>query len=81
MVSDTLLSMLRCPEDGTELQTAQAGVLAAVNWQIEAGQVVNRAGRTLERPIEEGLVRAAGDVLYPVVNGIPLLLIEEGIPL
>jgi uncharacterized protein YbaR (Trm112 family) len=81
MISDALLEILRCPEDHSELGRAEPALLAMINRRIEARQVRNRAGRTVERPLDEGLVRHGGDVLYPVVEGIPRLLIEEGIEL
>lgn len=79
MVPDTLLAILRCPEDHSKLARAEPHIVEAVNRRIEAGQARNRAGRTLDRPIDEGLIREKGDVLYPVVDGIPRLLVDEGI--
>ena len=79
MLSEKLLEMLRCPEDKSELAPADAALVARINARIAAGRMVNRGGRTLERPIDAGLVRAGGDVLYPVVDGIPRLLMDEGI--
>lgn len=81
MLSPALLDLLCCPEDHTELARAEPALLAAVNRRIEARQARNRAGRTLEQTMEEGLVRKNRDVLYPVVEGIPRLLVDEGIPL
>jgi uncharacterized protein YbaR (Trm112 family) len=81
MLTATLLELLCCPEDHSGLSRAEPDLLAAVNRRIEARQVRNRAGRTVERTMDEGLVRKNRDVLYPVVEGIPRLLVEEGIPL
>jgi uncharacterized protein YbaR (Trm112 family) len=79
MLSEKLLATLRCPEDKSELAPADPPLVARVNARIASGRAVNRGGRRLERPIDAGLVRAGGDVLYPVVDGIPRLLVEEGI--
>ena len=79
MVSDPFLSNLRCPDDRSELALAAAELIDRVNARIAAGRAINRGGRVLGQPIDDGLVRAAGDVLYPIVDGIPRLLVEEGI--
>jgi uncharacterized protein YbaR (Trm112 family) len=39
------------------------------------------ASAKVGRPIAEGLIREDGRMLYPMSEGIPLLLPEEGIPL
>ena len=79
MLSQSLMKTLRCPEDKSELTLAHAPLVSRINARIASGRAVNRGGRTLERAIDAGLVRAGGDVLYPVVDGIPRLLIDEGI--
>jgi uncharacterized protein YbaR (Trm112 family) len=33
----------------------------------------------LETPLDGGLVRADGQVLYPIIDRIPVLLVDEGI--
>ena len=35
----------------------------------------------MSQPISEGLVREDGKILYPVDDGIPVMLIEESIEL
>jgi uncharacterized protein YbaR (Trm112 family) len=79
MIANDLISILRCPEDHSALTRAEPALVAAINRRIAARQVQSRGGRTIEQPLDEGLVRAGGDVLYPVVEGIPRMLIEEGI--
>jgi len=53
----------------------------AVNEKISAGSLRNRGGDKVEKPITEALVREDGKVLYPVDDGIPVMLIEESIEL
>lgn len=81
MIDERLLEILCCPETHQKLVRADAQLLAALNAKIAAGQVCNRAGKRVDQPLEEGLVRADGQVLYPVRSGIPHMLIEEAIPL
>lgn len=81
MFNLTLLGLLRCPDDGSELSPARQEDIHEINALIANRRIVNRAGRTLDETIDAGFVRAAGDILYPVVQEIPMLLRDEGIEL
>jgi uncharacterized protein YbaR (Trm112 family) len=73
------LELLVCPQDHAPLQAAEAPLIERLNRAIAAGDVTNAAGRSVEKPIDDGLVREDGQVLYPVVDEIPVLLAEEAI--
>ncbi len=81
MVSPELLEILVCPETRQPVRPAEASTLAALNAAIEVGDVVNQGGQEVRDPIEEGLVREDGKVLYPVREDIPIMLIDEAIAL
>jgi uncharacterized protein YbaR (Trm112 family) len=81
VISRDLLEILACPETKAPVHEADAALLKRLNARVAQGQVVNRDGRAVEEPIEEGLVREDGAVLYPVREGIPIMLIGEAIPL
>jgi uncharacterized protein YbaR (Trm112 family) len=76
-----LLEIIRCPQDNTMLQEAGHDLVAQLNAAISQGRLSNHAGESLSSPIVAGLVRVTGDILYPVVDGIPLLLRDEAIEL
>ena len=80
-VSSELLEILVCPETKQPVTLAGNDVLARVNEKIAAGKQRNRGGDKVEKPVEEGLVREDGKVLYAVDDGIPVMLIEESIEL
>jgi uncharacterized protein YbaR (Trm112 family) len=81
MVDPELLKMLVCPEDRSTLSFADDGLVKKLNDAIALGRLTNKVGRKLEKQLEGGLIRAAGDVVYPIVDGIPMMLVDEGIPL
>ena len=78
-VSPELLEILVCPESKQPVAQAPDEVLAKLNAAIEAGTLRNRGGEPLSKPLAEGLLREDGAILYPVDDGIPVMLIEESI--
>ena len=78
-VSPDLLEILICPETQQPVALAGADVLARINAEIAAGRLRNRGGDLVKDAIQEGLLREDGRVLYPVDDGIPVMLIEESI--
>lgn len=81
MIDQALLDILACPETKEEVRLAPDAVVEAVNGKIEAGTLVNRGGEKVTEPIDGGLVRADGKYLYPIREEIPIMLIDEAIPL
>ncbi|HPP51568.1 MAG TPA: hypothetical protein PK777_01360 [Thermoguttaceae bacterium] len=79
MVDTELLKMLVCPETHQPLREADEGLLAKLNEAIRAGRVKNRSGSSVTETLSEALLRQDGKVLYPVRDGIPVLLVDEGI--
>jgi uncharacterized protein YbaR (Trm112 family) len=75
------LEFLVCPQNHTRLRIAEAPLIERLNRSIAAGKVTNAAGRNVEQPIDDGLIRADGQVLYPIVDEIPILLADEAITL
>ena len=80
-VSQDLLDILVCPETKQPVAPAADDLLARLNEQIASGQLRNRGGDAVAQPIEEGLLREDGKILYIVDDGIPVMLIEESIEL
>jgi uncharacterized protein YbaR (Trm112 family) len=79
VIDKELLAILACPETHQPLSLADAALLERVNARIRAGGVVNVGGAAVADPLEAGLVREDGAVLYPIRDGIPVLLVDEGI--
>ncbi|MBT8396924.1 MAG: Trm112 family protein [Gemmatimonadetes bacterium] len=81
MVNPELLEILVCPETKQALKVADEGILERVNLAVEGGDLRNQAGDRVKDRIEEGLVREDGNVLYPVRNDIPVMLLDEAVRL
>jgi uncharacterized protein YbaR (Trm112 family) len=68
VMDPSLLELICCPVTHQSLRLADEAELVS-------------ASASASRPIAEGLVSEDGNVLYPISDGIPLLVPEEGIPL
>ena len=79
MISKDLLEMLVCPESHQSLTIAQPELVERINQGIEKGRVKNAGGTKVAKPFDGGLLRADGKVFYPVLDEIPVLLVDEAI--
>ena len=81
MLDAELLRILCCPETHQDLRPAEPAVIDQLNAQIAAGTLKNRAGQPVQEKLEAGLVRSDSKFLYPVRRDIPVMLVDEAIPL
>ena len=80
MIDPELLEILACPENKTPVRLADPDEVEALNARIRAGGVTNRGGELVEE-IDGGLIREDGQFLYAIRDDIPIMLIDEAIPL
>jgi uncharacterized protein YbaR (Trm112 family) len=76
-----LLAILCCPVTHKGLSLARPDLLKKLNAAIDSGKVANREGTPLDAALKEALVTDDGKLLYPVRDGIPVLLEAEAIGL
>jgi uncharacterized protein YbaR (Trm112 family) len=81
MIDPELLKILCCPETHQDVRLAEPAIIEKLNGRIGAGTVTNRAGQPVRETIDGGLIRADGRFLYPIRRNIPVMLVDEGIPL
>ena len=81
MIDADLLRILCCPETHQEVRLAEPAVVDKLNQQIAAGALKNRAGQPVQEKLDGGLVRADGKFLYPILGKIPVMLVDEAIPM
>ena len=79
MIDKALVDILLCPENRARLRLVEGPALEKLNAAIAAGQIRTRRGPVVCNPLEMGLLRDDNAVLYPIVDGIPMLLVDEGI--
>jgi uncharacterized protein YbaR (Trm112 family) len=75
----SLLELICCPQTHQALTPLTPDKLAEVNRRISLGEINTVNGIVVRTPLPAGLVREDGSVIYPISNGIPLLVPEEGI--
>lgn len=80
-VDQELLAILCCPDTKQDVTLADDALVARLNERIAKGELKNKAGQPVTEKLDGGLIRADRKVLYPIREDIPVMLIEEGIPL
>jgi len=80
-VDKELLAILCCPDTKQDVALADDSLIARLNAKIEKGELKNKSGQPVGEKLDGGLIRADKKILYPIREDIPVMLIEEGIPL
>lgn len=81
MISPDTLKLLVCPVDRQPLTEAPISLISRINAAIARGAVRNQAGRSIDKPLDGGLLTGDGQSLYPIADRIPILLADERIAL
>lgn len=80
MITKELLDILCCPETKQDIQYIEGEVIEKINKKIKSGLLKNRNAEIVKEPIDAGLLRQDRKYIYPIKDGIPIMLIEEAIP-
>lgn len=76
-----LLSIICCPVTHKGLALARSDQLKRINRAIADGALQNRDGVLLSVALKEALVTDDGKTMYPIDDGIPVLLEGESVGL
>ena len=79
VISPDLLAALVCPETRQALALASSDLLRSLQSRHSQGELTNREGNRVSGSIDGALIRADGEVVYLILDGIPDLLVEESI--
>jgi uncharacterized protein YbaR (Trm112 family) len=74
-----LLDLLVCPATRQPLALLDKPALEALNRAIAAGMVKRNDECPQDEPLREALITRDRKTVYRIDDGIPVLLIEEGI--
>lgn len=77
----TLLDILCCPVTRSSLELLPERELAILNERIAAQRIKNREDVVVAGPLAEALVTRSGKLVYPVRDGVPVLLEDQAMPL
>ena len=80
-IDPELLEILVCPESRQPVKLAGEALVERLNAAQSEGKLKNRAGQKVEQPMQGGLIRDDRAFLYPIIDDIPVMLIDEAIPL
>lgn len=81
MIDQKLLEILVCPETRLPVRPAPPELIERLNAAAAEKRLTMRNGRIVEGKLDGGLLRSDGKVLYPIIEGIPVMLADEGIEL
>ena len=77
----TLLDILCCPVTRSPLELLPERELAILNERIASQRIRNREDIVVAEPLAEALVTRSGKLVYPVRDGVPVLLEDQAMPL
>ncbi len=81
VIDQKLLEIICCPETKQDLKVADEELISRLNGLVERKELKNRIKQPVEKKLDGGLIREDGKYLYPIIEEIPILLIDESIPL
>jgi uncharacterized protein len=80
-VDKDLLAILCCPDTKLDVSLADEALINKVNEAVSRGALKNKGQKPVTEILDGGLIRSDRKILYPIRENIPVMLIEEGIPL
>jgi uncharacterized protein YbaR (Trm112 family) len=79
-VAANLLEIIMCPRTKQNLQNLSPEKVGEINKEIEAGGVKYYDESPVDQKLDEALISEDQKVIYRVDEGIPVMMIDKGIP-
>ncbi|MDE0743069.1 MAG: Trm112 family protein [Woeseiaceae bacterium] len=76
-----ILNILCCPVTRQPLSKVTEKKLTALNEAIENGSITNHEKKSIKKKLLDALITKDGLLLYPIEEGIPVLLENRSISL
>ena len=76
-MDEETLKILRCPKTKESLQLLSMDKLEKLNKQISESKVSSMDGSIVNSLFKECLINKSEDIIYPVIDEIPILIIEK----
>lgn len=80
MIDSGILDILACPATQRGLRPLTADKLELLNERVAARKAVYVDGDLVDEPLTAGLITDNSTLIYRIDDGIPVLLVERGIP-
>ncbi len=80
MIQKEIVEILCCPKTKQSVSPLSKEEVRDLNRKITQGKIKNRGGKRVKRNIDGALVTEDGKWAYPVRHHIPIMLIEDALP-
>ena len=78
-IDKKLLEILVCPTTKVPVKLLSRDRLAILNRCIDAGDIQRQDGSAVNEALEAALITEDGRTLYPIEDGIPVMLEDQSI--